>query len=631
VILLHAGLAVAANYAAFWLRFDGAIPAPYRAVWLATLPWLVAIRTAVFLVLHLHASMWRYTGLRDLRAILIAVASGTGFFLVVVYGALGLRMYPRAVVVMDALLLVLLMGGVRLGGRLLPRGSRPAARRRRVLIFGAGDAGEMIVREILNDGAHGYRPIGFVDDDPAKRGERIHGVPVLGGRDDLAPIIARTRPDELLVAIPRATPGLLRALVKALEPYKLPIKALPNLRDILDGRVTLSDVRDLAVADLLGRSPVGLDVGRARDLIAGRRVLITGAGGSIGSEMSRQIAQLGPSRLVLVERYENALWAVEHSLGDLATGVPVYPVIADVTDERRVDDVLIEHRPELIVHAAAHKHVPLMELHPGEAIKNNVRGTRIVCQAAARHGVERVVLISSDKAVNPTSVMGASKRVTELLAMSLADRGSTCFVTVRFGNVIGSNGSVIPLFLEQIRGGGPVTITHPEMRRYFMLIREAVQLVLQAAALGDDRGLYVLEMGDEIRVVDIARNLIRLAGFIPDLEIPITYIGPRPGEKLSEDLVASDETIEPSGIPGVRRVRATRPEDPLAFEQGVAELERLAQHDGPAAVIRQLCALVPTFQPSREREAAPGPERAPVRGGLRRAVPGPAGEARGAA
>jgi FlaA1/EpsC-like NDP-sugar epimerase len=347
--------------------------------------------------------------------------------------------------------------------------------------------------------------------------------------------------------------------------------------------------------------------------------------------MSRQVAKLRPSRVVLVERYENTLWAVERSLIDLATGIPVYPVIADVTDERRVDDVLTEHRPELIIHAAAHKHVPLMELHPGEAIKNNVKGTRIVCQAAARHGVERVVLISSDKAVNPTSVMGASKRVTELLAMSLADRGSTCFVTVRFGNVIGSNGSVIPLFLEQIRGGGPVTITHPEMRRYFMLIPEAVQLVLEAAALGDDGGLYVLEMGDEIRVLDIARNLIRLAGFIPELEIPITYIGPRPGEKLSEDLVASDEAIEPSRIPGIRRVRAGRPGDPVAFARDVAELERLAQHEGPDAVIRQLRAMVPTFRPAREPEAGGAVERPPLRAGHLGAVSAPAGEVRGVA
>ncbi|MGH7384669.1 MAG: polysaccharide biosynthesis protein [Candidatus Rokuibacteriota bacterium] len=629
-VLAHAGLTLLANYLAFWLRFDGAIPESYRAAWIETVPWLVAIRTVAFHQFHLHAGMWQYVGVRDLRAILIGVVSSSAVFAGLVYGLLGLGTYPRSVFVVDAVLLVLLMGGVRLTAQ-LARGSRPVARPRRVLIFGAGDAAEMIVREIVNGGEHGYRPIGFVDDDPAKVGERIHGVPVLGTRSDLARIIGQAKPDELLVAIPRATPSTLRAVVKALEPYKLPIKALPNLRDILDGRVTLNDVRDLAVADLLGRAPVGLDAGRVRDLVAGRRVLVTGAGGSIGSEMSRQIAQLGPSRVVLLERNENALWAVERSLAGLTTGVPVYPVIADITDERRVDEVLDAHRPELIIHAAAHKHVPLMELHPGEAIKNNVRGTRIMCQAAARHGVERFVLISSDKAVNPTSVMGATKRITELLATALAERGSTCFVAVRFGNVMGSNGSVIPLFLEQIRGGGPVTITHPDMRRYFMLIPEAVHLVLQAAALGDNGALYVLDMGDEIRVVDIARNLIRLAGFIPELEIPITYIGRRPGEKLSEDLVASDETIEPSRIQGIRRVRAGRTPDLAALEEGLGELERLAEHDGAAAVIRQLSAMVTTFQPAREPDAEPALDRPPAAPGYAGAVPAPAGEARGAA
>jgi FlaA1/EpsC-like NDP-sugar epimerase len=500
-----------------------------------------------------------------------------------------------------------------------------------VLIFGAGDAGEMIVRDILNRGEHGYRPVGFVDDDPAKVGERIHGVPVLGTRTDLPRILDQSRPDEFLVAIPRATPGVLRSVVGALEPFKLPIKVLPNLRDILDGRVTVKDVRDLAVADLLGRAPIGLDAGRIRELVAGRRVLITGAGGSIGSEMSRQVVQLGPSQVVLLERYENALWAAERSLAGLGTGVPVYAVIADITDEHRVDEVLREHRPELIIHAAAHKHVPLMELHPGEAIKNNVRGTRIMCQAAVRHRAERFVLISSDKAVNPTSVMGATKRVTELLAMALAERGSTCFVAVRFGNVMGSNGSVIPLFLEQIRSGGPVTITHPDMRRYFMLIPEAVQLVLQAAALGENGALYVLDMGDEVRVLDIARNLIRLAGFIPELEIPITYIGPRPGEKLSEDLVASDETIEASHVTGVRRVRLGRNPELAALEGEVAELERLAERGGSAAVIRQLRAMVTTFRPAREPDAEPPPDQSAGVPGYARVPPPAAGEARGAA
>jgi FlaA1/EpsC-like NDP-sugar epimerase len=630
VIVVDALLTVAANYLAFWLRFDGVIPAAYWMLWLQTIPWLVLIRGLTFVPFHLYDSVWQYVGIRDLRAIGIGVTASSILFCLVIRGVLGLRAYPRSVFLMDLVLVVFLMGAARVGWR-LQREYRTNARTRSVLIFGAGDAGETIVREILNGGEHGYRPVGFVDDDPAKVGQRIHGIPVLGTRADLPRIIAETKPSEVLVAIARAAPETLRSIVKALESHKLPIKAMPHLRDILEGRARLHDVRDLAVADLLGRAPVGLDVETVRHLVAGKRVLVTGAGGSIGSELSRQIAALGPKSLVLFERYENALWAVERSVAGLKPGGSVYSVIADVTDERRVDEVLAEHRPELILHAAAHKHVPLMELNPCEAIKNNVKGTRIVGEAAVRHGVERFVLISSDKAVNPSSVMGATKRVAELLAMALAERGSTGFVVVRFGNVMGSNGSVIPLFLEQIKGGGPVTITHPDMRRYFMLISEAVQLVLQAAALGENGALYVLDMGDEIRVVDMARNLIRLAGFIPEREIPIIYVGVRPGEKLSEELVASDETIEPSRLEGIRRVRSAGDLAPASLERSVADLERFAEKGAAGAVVQQLGAMVPTFRPV----STVGPEVANGRPVLPTDVAAPAaarvGEARGAA
>ena len=623
-------LTVAGNYFAFWLRFDGAIPAASWALWRETIPLLVLLRGLTFIPFHLYDSVWQYVGLRDLRAIVASVTASSVLFCLLIRGVLGLRAYPRSVFLMDLVLVVCLMAAVRVGWR-LGREYRANARTKRVLIFGAGDAGARIVREILKGGEHGYHPVGFVDDDPAKVGQRIHGIPVLGTRADLPRIIGETNPSEVLVAIARAAPEMFRGVVKALESYKLPIKAMPHLRDILDGRARLHDVRDLAVADLLGRAPVGLDMDTARYLVEGKRVLVTGAGGTIGSELSRQIAALGPKSLVLFERYENALWAVERAVAGLKPGGSVYSVIADVTDERRVDEVLAEHRPEVILHAAAHKHVPLMELNPCEAVKNNVKGTRIVGEAAVRHQVERFVLISSDKAVNPSSVMGATKRVTELLAMALAERGSTGFVVVRFGNVIGSNGSVIPLFLEQIKGGGPVTITHPDMRRYFMLIPEAVQLVLQAAALGEKGALYVLDMGDEIRVVDMARNLIRLAGFIPEREIPIIYIGVRPGEKLSEELVASDETIEPSRLEGIRRVRSAGDLSPASLGRSVADLERFAEKGAAGAVVQQLGAMVPTFRPV----LTVGPEVANGRPVLPADVAAPAaagvGEARGAA
>ena len=626
MVLVDLLLTVAGNYFAFWLRFDGAIPAASWDLWRETIPLLVLLRGLTFIPFHLYDSIWRYVGLRDLRAIVASVTASSVLFCLLIRGVLGLRAYPRSVFLMDLVLLVFLMAAARVGWRLV-REYSGNARTKRVLIFGAGDAGASIVQEILSGGEHGYHPVGFVDDDPAKVGRRIHGIPVLGTRTDLSRIIGETNPTEVLVAIARASSETFRGVVKELESHKLPIRVMLHLRDILDGRARLHDLRDLAVADLLGRVPVGLDRDTVRHLVEGKRVLVTGAGGTIGSELSRQIAALGPKSLVLFERHENALWAVERSVAVLNPGGRVYSVIADVTDEQRVDEVLVEHRPELILHAAAHKHVPLMELNPCEAIKNNVKGMRIVGEAAVRHGVERFVLISSDKAVNPSSVMGATKRVAEMLAMALAERGPTGFVAVRFGNVMGSNGSVIPLFLEQIKGGGPVTITHPDMRRYFMLIPEAVQLVLQAAALGEEGALYVLDMGDEIRVVDMARNLIRLSGFIPEREIPIIYIGVRPGEKLSEELVASDETLEASRLEGIRRVRSAGDLALASLERSIADLERFAEKGAVGAVMQHLGAMVPTFRPgpgvANGRPVFPSDVAAPAAARV--------GEARGAA
>src|SRR5262245_45551497 len=583
-----------------------------------------------FRPLHLYDAMWQYVGIRDLRAMVIGAASSTALFYVVIRGVLHLPAYPRSVLVIDCMLVVVLWAALRVAWRLWQE-QRWSAQTRRVLIYGAGDAGETILREMLNGGDGERLPVGFVDDDPTKVGRRIHGVPVLGTRRDLVRIIGQANPDEVLVAMPRAASDVLRAIVSELEPYKVPIKTVPRLRDIIDGRVTLNQVHDLRVEDLLGRAPVGLDIGAARQLIKGKRILITGAGGSIGSELCKQVLALQPSRLVLFERYENALWAVERSLASRRCDIDLYPVIADATDEGRVDDVLREHRPEVIFHAAAHKHVPLMELNPCEAIKNNIKGTRIVSQAAVRHGVERFVLISSDKAVNPSSVMGATKRVAELVTMALAERAPACLVVVRFGNVIGSNGSVIPLFLDQIRSGGPVTITDPEVRRYFMLIPEAVQLVLQAAAFGENGAGYVLDMGAQIKVVDMARNLIRLSGFTPDIEIPITYIGLRPGEKLSEELVASDEAIEASSVAGIHRVRGAQTRDYPTLEAALLMLEDRAERGDSKAVLQLLCTLVPTFRPSFERESAVLPDRrvSPVAVPAR-TIPRP-GTARGAA
>ena len=470
-------------------------------------------------------------------------------------------------------------------------------RARRVVILGAGATGEMIVRDLRNRPDYDATPVGFIDDDRHLTGQRIHGVPVLGTRADIPRIIRQYAPDEVLVALPNATPETMRQVVRSLEHAKVRITTMPNLAQMIGRPAEPGQIRPLQVEDLLSRLSVGLDPAPLQRLIEGKRVLVTGAGGSIGSEISRQVAALNPAELVVVDRYENSLFALLNGLRGSCPAVHVRGVIADVTDQRRIEDVFVEHRPDLVFHAAAHKHVPLMEANPCEAVKNNVTGSRIVAEAAARHGVGRFIMISTDKAVNPTSVMGATKRVAELIVRELAGRGAdTEFITVRFGNVLGSNGSVVPLFLEQIRRGGPVTVTDPGMRRYFMLIPEAVQLVLHAATL-DGRGCaYVLDMGEQVSLLDMARDLIRLSGYVPEEEIAITFVGLRPGEKLFEELVGSDERMEPSSIDKIRCLRPTAPH-PLheALLSHVTVLEQLAVEGDARRVMDALQTLVPGY------------------------------------
>jgi FlaA1/EpsC-like NDP-sugar epimerase len=394
----------------------------------------------------------------------------------------------------------------------------------------------------------------------------------------------------------------------------MPIRTLPNLRDLDQCGVAVTDIRDLSIEDLLTRVPVGLNSERIKDLVSGKRVLVTGAGGSIGSELSRQIAALEPEMLVLYERYENSLYAIANDLESY--GSRVTSVIGDVTDTRRLNAVFAEYRPSIVFHAAAHKHVPLMECNVCEAVKNNITGTRRVAQAAEKHGAQQFVLISSDKAVNPSSVMGATKRVAELILQDLANGDTaTRFMTVRFGNVLGSNGSVVPRFLEQIRAGGPVTVTHPEMRRFFMLIPEAVQLVLHAAALGEGGALYVLDMGEQIKLLDMARNLIRLSGLVPEEEIPITFTGPRPGEKLYEELVEAGEMLEQSSVDKILRVRSNAASLVAFLSAHITRLEQLAEEGDSAAVLEQLSLVVPAFRPAVDeplRAASPSFRHEPV-------------------
>ena len=596
VVVIHLVLIGLANYLAFWLRFDGAIPDWAMDLFVQTLPILVVIRMLMFVPFRLYQGMWQYTSIWDFKNIIASSVLGVGGFYCAVRWGVGLESYPKSIYILDTVLLIGLLGGARLGRRVY-REFESEDRGIRVLIYGAGDAGESLVRGLKHNPMRRYKPVGFVDDDVRKTGLCIHGTRVLGGRQDLQRIMTKVTPHVVLLAIPSAKSKTLRELVKLLEPHKVKIQTVPNLRSILEGRVEITHIRNLAVEDLLDRAPVGLDVAPIRQLIKGKAVMVTGAGGSIGSELCRQIAALEPSCLVLFERYENSLFAIDNELADRPNDVPAFPIVGDVGDEVHVEKVLQTFKPAIIFHAAAHKHVPLIESSPCEAVKNNVRGTRIVAQAAARCGVDRFIMISSDKAVNPTSTMGVTKRTAELVVQSLEERGQTRFMTVRFGNVLGSNGSVVPRFLEQIKAGGPVTITHPEIRRYFMLIPEAVQLVLHAAAMGEDGAIYVLEMWEQIKIVDLARNLIRLAGLIPEEDIPISFVGLRPGEKLFEELVGQGETIEPSKLERILKVKSSRP-NPYAVMPLVAVLERSAALQDIDLVTNLLRELVPTFRPT---------------------------------
>jgi FlaA1/EpsC-like NDP-sugar epimerase len=524
---------------------------------------VVAIKVIVFVLMGLHRGTWRYVSLRDVFSVTRAAWLGFLAVFILYYGLqnarwLGLQpifsdKFPDSVFVLDFAGTIALVVGARLAVRLYHEEVRPAAEgvAPKLLVIGAGNAGENVVREILRMPVMRYRVVGFLDDDAGKKGTQIHGVEVLGNVTQIKEICEEHSVDEILIAIPSATRDRLRQVVQRAQGTNLRFKTVPALSDLISGRASVKEIRDVDIDDLLGRPAVKLDEDEIAKFIRGRVVIVTGAGGSIGSEMCRQMARFEPKRLVLVERAEPSLFVIDRELRASFPRLTVVPYVADIGDRARLEHIFGAERPSAVVHAAAHKHVPMMELNPSEAIKNNVRGTRVLADCAAARGVEKFVMISTDKAVNPTSVMGCSKRVAEMYVQALDARTETQFVTVRFGNVLGSSGSVIPIFRDQIAKGGPVTVTHPEMVRYFMTIPEASQLVLQAASMGHGGEIFVLDMGEPVKIVDMARQMITLSGFRPDVDLKIEFTGLRPGEKLYEELAIDGENVARTAHPKV--------------------------------------------------------------------------------
>jgi len=569
-------LVVASYLLSFLLRFDFDLTTQNNwplNTFLKSLPLLLLLRAAAFYYWDLYRGWWRYVGMSDLLDIIKAVLTSSIVFMILIMFVFRAE-YPRSVFLIDAFICVTFLGGVRFALRAFREATRlpPRDTAHNVLIYGATEIGVEILKEIRTNPHLHMRVLGFIDDYPLKKGYKIHGVSVLGNGEDLPRLLARFSVNDVIITTHTLKPKDLGALITRFRDSGVRFRIVPAMRDVLGGRVSLKQLRDVDVEDLLGREAVNLDLELIRQAFSGRRVLITGAGGSIGSELARQCAALFPARLLLLERNENNLFYIDWELKKRFNSVAVVSVVGDCGDPTLVRDLLTRERPDIILHAAAYKHVPLMESNAVAAILNNDKATKVLAELSAEHGIEKFVLISTDKAVRPQNVMGRTKRLAEWIVLEQARRQSrTRFMAVRFGNVLASEGSVIPLFRRQIAEGGPVTVTHPEMTRYFMTIPEAVQLVMQATAMGRGGEIFVLEMGEQIPIVDLARNLIRLSGLEPERDIEITFTGLRPGEKLREELWDNMEDIGPTSHDKIRVVRKVHP----IPENFAGELEQL--------------------------------------------------------
>ena len=590
-------------FGAFLLRFDFTIPAEYNNFYWVWLPVIIVVKLVTFNFLGLYRGIWRYTSLWDLLNISKAV-TGSSVTIIILFGFIaGFENFPRSIFLLDYLLSIITISVVRIAVRLyfakiqLKTNSNPQPTRKKLILVGAGKTGEKIAREIINTPSSPYTILGFVDDDPSKKGAMLHGYNILGTVSDLEQITLHY--DELLITTPSASGEQMRRIVKHCKSTGRQYKTVPSLTELIDNDISLSSIRDVSYVDLLGREEVMLDKNSIVNLLQGKRILITGAGGSIGSELVKQCVAFNPSEIICVDNNEQNLFTITADMKRIKSNSIIIPILGDILKIKHMEKIFNENRPQIIFHAAAYKHVPIQELHPWAAVTTNVGGTVNLVDLADKYRVEKFVLVSTDKAVNPINVMGATKRLAEKLIQSINVDSETQFLAVRFGNVIGSSGSAIPTFQKQINFGGPVTITHPEMTRFFMSIQEAAQLILQAGALGEKGKIFLLDMGKPIKIDQMARDLIRLSGFDPDKDIPIVYTGLRPGEKLYEELQSKDEKVV---VTEHKKIRILYDDNHrmnwMVFKSAVKDLLDISENLDSSEIQLKLKELIPDYSPS---------------------------------
>lgn len=595
-VVLDIIILILVSYFSLYLRFEHLVWDHYFDAVTLSLPWMILAYLGSLFAFKVYHRMWRYAGSRDMIMLCLATTCGA-----ILYWFFTRELefnIPRSIYIISWIIATGAMGFTRLGFHYMLTGYihrlQRTSDRIPVLIVGAGDAGAMIAKEIISDASHKRRIVGFVDDNDQKRNFIVQGAKVLGNRNDIPNLVKLLNVREIIIAMPSASAHDIRKIVEICTPLKCKINTLPGLYQLLDNQVSVSQLRPVDIEDLLQRDEIKLDTTAIAQYIKGKKVLITGAGGSIGSEICRQVIFHKPSQIVLLGHGENSIYLIHQELLKSfgTVGTDIKPVIADIVNREQLDEVFALYRPDVVFHAAAHKHVPLMEMQPRAAVINNVQGTRNVAECAGKYGVDRFVMISTDKAVNPTSVMGATKRVAEKVIQMVGKSYKTKYMVVRFGNVLGSRGSVIPLFRKQIREGGPVTVTHPEMVRYFMTIPEASRLVLQAGAMGHGGEVFLLDMGSPVKIVDLARNIIRLSGFEPDVDIPIVYSGLRPGEKLYEELLTAGEGTTHTKHDKIFEAAI----EAMDVDELEAKLQILMQARGDEAIIEALKQIAPAYR-----------------------------------